>query len=71
MATIQIESDLVGAQPSAPALSNARLVPAAAAAIAFLLFVVLVAQTANPLAFFVGMAPIAWIAIEGVWHLFR
>jgi hypothetical protein len=68
---MQVESGLVGAQSTGPALSGARTVPAVAAAITFLLFVFLVAQTANPLAYFVGMAPVAWIAIEGVWHLFR
>lgn len=71
MHTVNMGSDVVNTRSAAPALSGTRIAPAVAAATTFLLFVVVASQTANPLAFLVGMTPIAWIAIEGAWRLFR
>jgi hypothetical protein len=71
MNTVNMGSDVVNSRAGSPALSEARIAPAVAAATAFLLFVAVASQTANPLAFLVGMTPIAWVAIEGAWRLFR
>ena len=71
MNTVQMESDIVSGRSAAHAFSGTQVVPAVGAVVVFLLFVFAVAQTANPLAYLVGMSPIAWIAIEGVWRLLR
>ncbi len=71
MNTVNMESNVVSSRSGVPALSEARIAPAVAAATAFLIFVVIASQTANPLTFLVGMTPMAWVAIEGAWRLFR
>ena len=71
MNTIHMGTDIVSEHSTAQAVSGAQVVPAVAAALTFALFVFAVAQTANPLAYLIGMSPIAWIGIEGVWRLFR
>jgi hypothetical protein len=71
MNTARMGTGIVGGHSTAHAFSKAQVVSGAAAASVFLLFVFAATQTANPLAHLVGMSPIAWIAIEGVWRLFR
>ena len=71
MNTVHMGTDIVGARSAAQVFSGAQLVPGVAAGIVLALFVFGAAQTANPLAYLVGMAPIAWVAVEGVWRLFR
>lgn len=71
MNTVRMGTEIMGARSAAQAFSGAQLVPGIAAGVVFALYVFGAAQTANPLAYLVGMAPIAWVAIEGVWRLFR
>jgi len=71
MNTTHMGTELIGGRTVPSALLGTQGASGVAAAIVFALFAVGVSQTANPLAYLVGMAPIAWIAIEGVWRLFR
>jgi hypothetical protein len=64
-------TEIVSGRTVPSAFFGAQVVSGVAAAIVLALFVVGVSQTASPLAYLVGMSPIAWIAVEGVWRLFR
>lgn len=71
MNTVHMRAEVVSGRAAESVMTGAQLVPGVAAGLTFALFVFVAAQAANPLAYFVGMAPIAWVAIEGVWRLFR
>lgn len=71
MNTVHMGTDIVSARTAANVFSGAQLVPGIAAGLVFALYIFGAAQTANSFAYLVGMTPIAWVAIEGVWRLFR
>jgi len=66
-----MRTEIVGGRTVPSAFFGSQVISGVASAIVFALFVVGVSQTASPLAYLVGMSPIAWIAVEGVWRLFR
>ncbi|MDH4188688.1 MAG: hypothetical protein OEW21_00590 [Betaproteobacteria bacterium] len=71
MASLQYETQFNAANNAAGASAGLPLAPIIATGVVALIAVSVIAQSADPVAFLVGMTPIVWIAIEAAWRLFR